>query len=244
MELTTELLSTSLSTILAGTRNRITCRNNVFSIKILYKYRIIVNMEIENNILNIIHVDKSKYVERTSDLMHKIILFAKNIPCISKIFISGDESKIYFQTNGKDKPYINLYQINLLSYGLTWYNRLGFGVQNPEWLSFIKRPLFDFLRNINFVDINSDILSKYETASIEEAFKDIILTLKSFGDDIYDKKELMYVYFINNLLEYIMQQDEDENNEKEPFYEKDGKEYLICKYVPDILSYDDVEYVL
>lgn len=237
---TTDLLSRVLSDIFSETTNLIVNNNGTFNIKIMFDSKIFIIMEIVDNILGLVEIKKSTYTSNTSILLEKIVEFGRTISFIEYVVIEEDESRIYFDKISHKKLYINLFEISLLAYGMTWYNRNGFGKQNPKWANFIKSSLFDFLESIRFDNINNDFLSTYTKSSISDSFKDIILNLKLINNKkMIESEDIVYIEFICELLRYIFSPMSSDN-----FYEKDGEMYIQCKYVPDISSLYDVKLVL
>jgi len=218
-------------------------------INIKYNNRTILTLIIKDiigtigKIIEIENLESSNYLNHTGQLLDKVIILGRSLN-VKKIIISGDESKIYFINTDKSKTIIiNLYELSLLEYGLTWYNRYGFGFQKEEWEEFISQPLFPFLTAIDYLPENENaFLDPYTNCSISEAFKDIAANLKiiSRKDGIYNVIEnnvIEYVEYISNCIKYIMKGKND-------FYVENDVEYLLTYYTPDIVSYNDLEFIL
>jgi len=215
----------------------------------------IFNIQLMENFIVIQDVS-NKTEKSISSYLSKAIIFGtllKDRREVAKIEIGGDASMIIFGV--KDEDFLNkaifnneqeffkktlsisLTYLNLLAYGKSWYNRLGFGEQSEEWDLFIKTPLISFLEKIKFpvTNIRVDMISIYKNATISETFQDIIQNLKSMstrenGINNVLRVNTSYVLFIFRLTEYIFSYP-DECDEEFHYY-----------YVPKISS--DVSYKL
>ncbi len=202
---------------------------------------------IEGNIIKINRVS-SKWI-KAELILKKLIIFFKMVnnnldrineqePTFSKVdklVICGDLSVINFDTEEQDlypklskkgkvlntRFYIELNYLNILTYGKTWYNRVGYGSQNEEWDLFIKRDFIEFLREINYPKI--DLWTDYETCSIKEVFGDVIDKLKrktkyTRGNiRIVEKSDLPYLEKVKQLVDFIFSYD-DLDEKDDPFY--------------------------
>ena len=190
-------------------------------------------MQIES-VMSVSEVNISIYLKKS-------VIFCRMLQdfhTIEKILIWGDASSLIFKTienvcDETDCIYLSLKFINLLAYGNSWYNRLGFGKQSDEWSIFIKKNFFILLfqTNIDLTDSELSILFIYERCTISETFKDIICNLKEISikkDRIYiiNEKYKEYVLLINKLLVHICEEEDKEQTDE-------GLIYYTQKYIPN-----------
>ena len=199
-------------------------------VSIIYEQNTIFHIYIYEDYFLLQHVKRSTSEENISLLLKKSIILARKIEGIRKVRIGGDNSMIYFQTeNKKTTVEIELINLNLLAYGKSWYNRIGFGTQSSSWENFISKPLIPFLQEINFNDIENEFLFKYKECTIQETFSDIISDLKIItvrkdkNINVVFNSTKEYLLFVENIMYSIY--DVNEKNK-----------YL---YVPEILQNTD-----
>jgi hypothetical protein len=170
-------------------------------VSIIYEQTTIFHIHIYQDYFVLQNIKRSTSEENISLLLKKSVILARKIEGISKVRIGGDNSMIYFQTENKTTTIeLELINLNLLAYGKSWYNRIGFGTQSSFWEDFISKPLIPFLQEINFNDIENEFLAKYKECTIQETFSDIISDLKIIT--IRKDKNINVVF--NSTTEYLL----------------------------------------
>lgn len=162
---------------------------------------------------------------KIGDILSKLIIFSKVIRefiYLKSITIGGDTSNLNFNTIDNNlyqvtnkrgvKSYQNfrleLKYLNIFAYGMSWYNRIGFGDQSIEIKNFIKTPFISYLKEIKYNDIELWNV-KYKDCLICDVFKDIIRNLKLITlqrinkINIVKNDDLDYLLNVRNLLDYM-----------------------------------------
>lgn len=189
--------------------------NNMY---ILYYDKIhLSTLSFKKNELNIVSLYRVN--ELNTNIFFNNIINVSNNLSLNQIQLF-DDSKLYFKNDQNDEICkIKLYYINLLAYGKTWYERIGFEVKKDgNWNCFINRNFYKFLSDIEFEDIDN-LSNNYYT--ISETFISIIKELKEYTiyrEGIYNIvnwKNFNRIINIKKLLYYIFSfNDEDDEDEE------------------------------
>lgn len=162
----------------------------------------IISFYILEDIIRIERINKCNSYNTTNFILNFIDFF-KDLNLIYYIEIEIDVSYLKFYDIK-----IDLSKLSLLTYGMTYYNRLGFGKQNEEWLLFIENSIVLILNkiiHINLEDIKiiedfSNIFIKYEDETISSVFLKVKKYLQTTEEELLDRNILQ---IIKRILELI-----------------------------------------
>lgn len=167
----------------------------------------VLDLRINADSICVGHVQKC-LIDNTSELLDKVKIFARTNPLIKRVYIGFDDSHLVFVNLGT-KYFISLKALNLLAYGQTWYNRIGFGKQSDTWKDYINSPF-----------ICQDIYwSRYNGYKISEVFLDIILNLRNKSLLIDNVKYIDDVTYIKEVDKLLMSYVPDYDFEQDDLYE-------------------------
>lgn len=178
---------------------------DVFGITLVGSSRTIFTVCYYNEEIEITGVKSSKCEIPVGVMLKRLIPLAEEFNKynrVNTVNFDTDTSKLIFGNIS-----ISLLYLNVLAYGQSWYNRLGFGEQPAEWSTFIQRPIGDLLKEvgIDFSLSNPDktiaqVFVEYINILKNSPSLEVVLGIKTLIDTIMMvKKDSSYDDYIYHL---------------------------------------------